>query len=409
MRRVVITGMGGLTALGHDWATIRERLRRCENGVRYMEDWDRYEDLNTRLGAPVQDFELPAHYNRKRTRSMGPVALMSTRASELALEDAGLADDPILQSGDAGVAYGASAGSIEPIVIFGRMMTDGNMHGVTSNSYVQMMSHTGAVNIGLFFGMRGRVIPSSSACTSGSQAIGFAYEAIRQGQQKVMVAGGGEELSAASAAVFDTLFATSTRNTTPEASPRPFDRDRDGLVIGEGAATLVLEDLEHARARGAQIHAEILGFGTNSDGSHITQPQAETMAIAIRQALADAELDAGAIGYVSAHGTATDRGDVAESRATHAVFGTGVPVSSLKSYFGHTLGACGALEAWLTIEMMRDNWFAPTINLDNIDPDCAELDYITGAGRTLDTGIVMSNNFAFGGINTSLVFRRWQD
>jgi 3-oxoacyl-[acyl-carrier-protein] synthase II len=401
--------MGGLTALGHDWATIRERLRRCENGVRYMEDWDRYEDLNTRLGAPVQDFELPAHYNRKRTRSMGPVALMSTRASELALEDAGLADDPILQSGDAGVAYGASAGSIEPIVIFGRMMTDGNMHGVTSNSYVQMMSHTGAVNIGLFFGMRGRVIPSSSACTSGSQAIGFAYEAIRQGQQKVMVAGGGEELSAASAAVFDTLFATSTRNTTPEASPRPFDRDRDGLVIGEGAATLVLEDLEHARARGAQIHAEILGFGTNSDGSHITQPQAETMAIAIRQALADAELDAGAIGYVSAHGTATDRGDVAESRATHAVFGTGVPVSSLKSYFGHTLGACGALEAWLTIEMMRDNWFAPTINLDNIDPDCAELDYITGAGRTLDTGIVMSNNFAFGGINTSLVFRRWQD
>jgi 3-oxoacyl-[acyl-carrier-protein] synthase II len=340
---------------------------------------------------------------------MGPVALMSTRASELALEDAGLADDPILQSGDAGVAYGASAGSIEPIVIFGRMMTDGNMHGVTSNSYVQMMSHTGAVNIGLFFGMRGRVIPSSSACTSGSQAIGFAYEAIRQGQQKVMVAGGGEELSAASAAVFDTLFATSTRNTTPEASPRPFDRDRDGLVIGEGAATLVLEDLEHARARGAQIHAEILGFGTNSDGSHITQPQAETMAIAIRQALADAELDAGAIGYVSAHGTATDRGDVAESRATHAVFGTGVPVSSLKSYFGHTLGACGALEAWLTIEMMRDNWFAPTINLDNIDPDCAELDYITGAGRTLDTGIVMSNNFAFGGINTSLVFRRWQD
>lgn len=406
MHRVVVTGMGGLTALGHDWPAIMANMRKGISGVRYMPEWERYPELNTRLAAPVAEFELPAHYNRKRTRSMGPVALMSTRATEIALADAGLLEDPVLRSGHAGVAYGASAGSVDPIVIFGRMLSEGSMRGVTSNSYVQMMSHTGAVNIGLFFGMRGRVIPSSSACTSGSQAIGFAYEAIRDGKQKVMVAGGGEELSAGSAAVFDTLFATSTRNDAPHTSPRPFDKDRDGLVIGEGAATLILEDMGFAQARGAHIYAEVVGFGTNSDGAHITQPQAETMAIAIQLALEDAGLDAEAIGYVNAHGTATDRGDVAESHATRSVFGGKMPISALKSYFGHTLGACGALEAWLTIEMMREGWFAPTLNLHAPDPLCAELDYIVDGGRELDTDIVMSNNFAFGGINTSLIFRR---
>src|SRR5690606_5849537 len=178
-----------------------------------------------------------------------------------------------------------------------------------------------------------------------------------------------------------TLFATSTRNDSPGLTPRPFDRDRDGLVVGEGAVTLILEEREHALARGATIHAEIVGFGTNADGAHITQPQSETMAGAMRLALEDAGLDAGAIGYVNAHGTATDRGDIAESHATLEVLGDKIPVSSLKSYFGHTLGACGALEAWLSIEMMNESWFAPTINLDHPDPNCAALDYIMGEVR----------------------------
>jgi 3-oxoacyl-[acyl-carrier-protein] synthase II len=169
----------------------------------------------------------------------------------------------------------------------------------------------------------------------------------------------------------------------------------------------VLEELEHARARGARIYAEVAGYGTNSDGAHVTQPKAETMAQAMRLALAEAGIEPSAIGYVNAHGTATDHGDVAESAATHAVFGERMPISSLKSYMGHTLGACGALEAWMTIEMMREGWFAPTLNLDEVDPACAPLDYIRSAGRTIATDWVMSNNFAFGGINTSLVFRRW--
>lgn len=224
-----------------------------------------------------------------------------------------------------------------------------------------------------------------------------------------MLAGGAEELDATEAAVFDTLFATSVRNDTPELTPRPFDAKRDGLVLGEGAGTLVLEELEHAKARGARIHAEILGFGTNSDGTHVTQPQPATMAQAMRLALDDAGLPPEAIEYVNAHGTATDHGDVAESAATRQVLGERVPISSLKSYMGHTLGACGALEAWLTVEMMRAGWFAPTLNLEQPDPACAPLDYIVGDGRELQAEIVMSNNFAFGGINTSLIFRRWPE
>ena len=221
-----------------------------------------------------------------------------------------------------------------------------------------------------------------------------------------MLAGGAEEISAPGAAVFDTLFATTCRNDSPTTTPRPFDRDRDGLVVGEGAATLVLEDYEHAKARGARIYAEILGFATNSDGSHITQPESATMAFVMQQALDDAKLPPSAIGYVSAHGTATDRGDVAESHATVSVLGAGKPISSMKSYLGHTLGACGAVEAWWSIEMMRRQWFAPTINLDNPDPACGELDYLVGGGREIDTEYVMSNNFAFGGINTSIILRR---
>lgn len=408
-RRVVITGMGGISALGQDWDSVKARLQAGQNAVVRMDEWDRFDGLHTRLAAPVSNFSTPAHYSRKKIRSMGRVSLMATRASEMALEDAGLLHDPLIASGAMGIAYGSSTGSTDPITAFGDMLKHGDMSGVTATSYIRMMAHTTAVNVGVFFGLKGRVLTTSSACTSGSQGIGYAYEAIKYGQQDLMLAGGGEELCPTEAVVFDTLFATSTRNDTPELTPRPFDRDRDGLVIGEGACTLVLEELEHAKARGARIYAEVLGFGTNSDGLHVTQPNADTMEKAIRLALKDAKIAPQQIGYVNAHGTATDRGDAAESRATAAVFGKQIPISSLKSYTGHTLGACGALEAWWSIMMMRDGWFAPTINLENVAEDCAELDYIRAAGRALDTDLVMSNNFAFGGINTSLIFRRWQE
>ncbi len=409
MKRVVITGVGALSPLGHDWSTVRARLKEERNVVQYLTAWDGYEGLNTRMGAPVAPFELPAHYNRKATRSMGRVAVMGVRASELALIDAGLLGDPLLSSGRLGISYGSSVGSPAAIGDFGNMISHKTTEGITANTYIKMMSHTAAVNIGVFFGITGRIITTSSACTAGSQGIGYAFEAIQSGRQVAMLAGGAEELDAIDAAVFDTLFATSTVNDTPHLTPRPFDAKRDGLVLGEGACTLVLEELGHAQARGARILGEIIGFGTNSDGTHVTQPNARTMAQAMRLALDSAAVPPEAIGYVNAHGTATEHGDLAETNATAEVFGQRAPISSIKSYMGHTLGACGALEAWMSLEMMRDGWFAPTINLTEVDARCGDLDYIGAGGRAIDTDLVMSNNFAFGGINTSLVLRRWQD
>ncbi|OAI62428.1 3-oxoacyl-ACP synthase [Ralstonia solanacearum] len=406
MKRVVVTGMGGVTALGSQWRAIQQALQQGRNAVRRMPEWDFFSALHSRLACPLPAFEVPSTYPRKKTRSMGPVSMYAVRATELALTDAGLVDDPSISDGRMGVAYGSSSGSVQPIRAFGTMLDTGSMQGVTSNSYVQMMPHTTAVNVALFWDLKGRIVPTSCACASGSQAIGYAYEAIAGGKQTLMLAGGAEELSGPAVAVFDTLYATSTRNDEPHLTPRPFDAARDGLVVGEGAATLVLEEYEHARARGAVIHAEIVGFGCNSDGAHMTQPTAATMSHAMRLALQDAGLPQEAIGYVNAHGTSTDLGDVAESRATAEVFRPTLPISSLKSYIGHTLGACGAIEAWWTIEMMKHNWYAPTLNLENVDPACAPLDYIAGQPRAIDTEYVMSNNFAFGGINTSLVFKR---
>ena len=406
-RRVAVTGMAGISPIGNDWNCVRARLEAYRNAVTRMSEWAEYDGLNTQLGAPATDFTLSERYTTKATRSMGRVALMATRASELALMDAGLLDDPLMKSGKLGIAYGSSAGTPKAICDFGKMIDEKSTRGINATTYIKMMGHTAAVNLGVFLGITGRIITTSSACTSGSQGIGYAYETIRAGHQQAMIAGGAEELCVTEVAVFDTLFATSVRNDAAGTTPRPFDAERDGLVLGEGAGTLILEEWDHARARGAKIYAEVVGFGTNSDGCHVTHPNAETMQIAMELALADADLSTTAIGYINAHGTGTEHGDIAESQATGNIFGHDTPVSSLKSYMGHTLGACGALEAWISIEMMRAGWFAPTINLSAIDPECAELDYIIGAGRELDCEYIMSNNFAFGGINTSLIFRRF--
>ncbi len=289
--RVVVTGVGAYSPIGNDWATVQARLKSLKNGVSYMPGWEAYEGLNTRLGAAVTDFEPPDSFTRKKTRGMGRVSLLATAASEKALRDAGLLNDPILQSGRVGVAYGSSSGSTDAIADFANMLHKQSLDGITATTYIRMMGHTAPVNIGVFFGLTGRVITTSSACTSGSQGIGFAYEAIRHGAQDIMLAGGAEELCPTQAAVFDTLFATSTCNDAAATTPRPFDRDRDGLVIGEGACTLILERRDLALARGANIYAEIVGFDSNSDGQHVTQPSPETMKRAINMALTNANLD----------------------------------------------------------------------------------------------------------------------
>ena len=407
MKRVVVTGMAGITSLGSDWASIEANFNANRSGIRRMDEWDRFTELNTRLAGPVDDFVVPSHWTRKQLRSMGRVSRLSVKAAEQALQQAGLLDDQSIRDGRMGVACGSSTGSTEEIKAFGNMLLNSVADGLNANSYIRMMPHTTAANISIFFGLTGRVIPTSSACTSGSQGIGDAYEAIKYGRLPLMLAGGAEELCATEAMVFDALYATSLKNDAPHTTPRPYDSGRDGLVIGEGAGMLVLEELEHALARGATIHAELVGFGSNADGQHATKPEQVTMRRAMELALEDAGLQAGAIGYVNGHGTATEQGDIAETLATHALFGSRMPISSQKSFFGHTLGACGALESWFSIEMMNRDRYIHTLNLDEIDPRCGELDFIVGAPRTMQHEYVMNNNFAFGGINTSLIFRRW--
>jgi 3-oxoacyl-[acyl-carrier-protein] synthase II len=269
------------------------------------------------------------------------------------------------------------------------------------------MSHTCAANLAEFFGIRGRVLPTCSACTSASQAIGAGFESIRAGVADVMIVGGAEEAHFIPAGIFDVMYAASSKfNATPHQTPRPFDRARDGVVIGEGAATLVLERYDHALARGATMYAELLGYATNCDGIHLTNPSWEGMARCMQLGLESARIGPREVDYVNLHGTATELGDIAEARATARVIGETTPVSTQKGLTGHTLGACGALESVFSILMMREGFIAANRNLEHLDERCAALDYVCGTARTARVDVVLNNNFAFGGINTSLVFRR---
>jgi len=410
-RRVVITGGGMISALGRDWETAYANLKTCKNKIRYMPEWERYTKMNTRLACPY-DEPLPS-FPRKKVRGMGRVALLGLVATNDALKDAGLltedGEDVIeeLKSGNTGIAYGTCMGSMDAIGDLAKMVETGDSSHLNSQTYIKAMPQTNACNMSVYWQIRGRVIVTDTACTSGSQSIGYAYEAIEDGRQEIMIAGGAEELSAPDAAIFDTLGATSCLKA--EETPKCFDKGRDGLVIGEGAGTVILEDLEHAIKRGAKIYCEVVGFGTNMDGTHITSPNSETQAQCLEMAIKDAGISKDEIAYVNAHGTATPHGDISESQAVYKVFNRPIPISSTKSYIGHILGACGCVESWLTINMMNEGWFHPNVNLKDVDPECAPLGYITGDGLKADAKYVMANNFAFGGVNTSLIFKKWTD
>jgi len=406
-RRVVVTGIGLASPLGNDLPTAVTALREGRHGIVTMPEWAEIQGLSTRLAGVAKDVPFEG-YPRKKTRSMGRVALLATYATERALADAGIGPD-LTAMPDVGLAYGSTHGSSSAQEEFCRTLFARNgMRGIPSTSYLQFMSNTCVVNLANFFGIQGRVISTCSACTSASNAIGYGFEAIRAGQLDVMVCGGAEEMHFTHAVVFDILYATSRHyNDRPGEASRPFDEKRDGLVVAEGAATLVLEEEGRARRRGAHIHGEVLGFGTSCDGQHVTQPSADGMAAAMRNALADARIAPAQVADTTAHATATDIGDATESQATLAVFGDRVPISSTKGHTGHTLGACGGLESAFCLAMMNDGFLVPTKNLDKPDPRCAPLRYLRNETiEARNMNIVMNNNFAFGGINTSLVFKR---
>lgn len=403
MRRVVVTGIGMVSPLGCALDAAAARLRDNATGVVAMPQWDSIGHFSPRVAAPVvvpKALEIP----HKAARTMGRVAQLATIATQLAIDDAGLGADEV-SDGTVGLAYGSTHGSSQANEDWVRKLVAQNgLLGMSATTYLKFMSHTTAANLATHFGIRGRVISTSAACVSATQALGHGFETIGCGLSDVMVCGGAEELHFTHAAVFDMLHAASKAfNTTPELTPRPFDQRRDGLVIGEGACTFVLEEYERAKRLGRTIYAEIAGFGTNCDGTHVTNPSSDGMRRSMELALASARCSADAIEYVNAHATGTLVGDIAESHATFAVFGDRVPVSSLKGHLGHTLGACGTLEVALSIAMMRDGWIAPTRNLDSVDPQCAPLAYVTGDARPATLRRVLCNKFAFGGINTSVI------
>jgi len=403
--RVVVTGLGLVSPIGDSYDAVHGALRDGRHGIRCVDSWHDW-GVRTALGGVVDDPALDG-FGRKQVRAMGKVARLATAATAAAIADAGLADE-IVHAPTTALFYGSTDGSTGAAEDYYRKLyTRHTFDGLLSSSYLRFMSHTCAANLAQVLGITGRVLPICSACTSASQAIGEGFYAIASGREDVAICGGAEELHVTVAGVFDLMLAATTHfNDKPDQSPRPFDRDRDGMVVGEGAGTLVLESFEHAQARGAKIWAELVGYGTNCDGAHLTSPSPVGMAGAMRLALRSAGIESSAIDYVNAHATGTDVGDVAESLATAEALGTAVPVSSTKGHTGHTLGGCGAIESIFSIVMLREGFIAPTRNLVEVDPRCAALDYVKGAIRVAELRRVMTNNFAFGGINTSLVFAR---
>ena len=317
--------------------------------------------------------------------------------------------EAFITSGRLGVAFGSTHGS--PTVqrqiyrtFFGD--TDAKLSSIGAVDYLKSMVHTTAVNITKMFGITGRVISSSTACTTSSQSIGFGYEAVKFGMQDAMLCGGADEYDTTTVAVFDNLLACSTEfNATPHLTPRPFDVRRDGLVVGEGAGAVVLEEYETAKRRGATILAEVLGFACNNNGGDLILPNMDGIVQTIRLGLENARVNADQIDLVSAHATATKMGDVIEAQAIGKTYGQTPWVTGLKSYMGHTMGSCGAIETILTLYMMQEGFVAPTLNLDEVDERCA---MIRHARQLIQVPVrtVAIQNFAFGGVNTSLIIRK---
>ena len=406
-RRVVITGIGLVSPLGEALDSFFTRLKQGESSVVRMPEWDQGTGLATRVASPVRDFDGKS-VPRQLRRSMSRVSLFAVAATGQALRDADLSDE-LTRHERTGIAYGSTMGGTSAIEqLFRNISKTGTFtEGTSSTTFLQIMSHTAAANLAVAFNVQGRVIASCVACAASTQAIGFGYEAIKFGLMDRMLCGGAEELHVTIPGVFDVLRATSTKwNEPPHATPRPFAKDRDGIVIGEGAGTLVLEDYETARARGAKIYAEVKGFFTNTDSNHMTNPSVEGMEKVMSGALADAGLRPDDIDYINAHGTATQVGDIAESRAIERVFGCDTPVSSMKGHFGHLMGAAGVVEAIACLGMLGEGTLIPTLHLEEEDDACAPIAFLKGAARPASVRTILKNSFAFGGINASLVLAR---
>jgi 3-oxoacyl-[acyl-carrier-protein] synthase II len=408
-RRVVITACSAITPIGHARAEIVESLRRGVSGVKPLrEDHLLSKFIHSQVFGTV-DYPVEFDFRRTHRKTMGPVAFYACQAAKEVLDQAGLPPE-FVTSGRLGVAFGSTHGS--PTVqreiyktFFGQERSEFSSIGAVD--YLKSMVHTTAVNITKMFGITGRVISSSTACTTSSQSIGYGYESVKFGMQDAMLCGGADEYDTTTVAVFDNLMACSTAfNDRPQCTPRPFDRQRDGLVVGEGAGAVLLEEYEHARQRGAVILGEVVGFACNNNGGDLILPNRAGISETLRLGLKDAELAVDEVDFISAHATGTKMGDVIEAQAIHAVYGDGPFVTGLKGYMGHTMGSCGAIETILTLYMMQDGFIAPTLNLEEPDERCAMIRHTPGLlERPIDVASIQ--NFAFGGVNTNLLIKKF--
>lgn len=405
LKHAVITGIGAISPLGSDVVEMLAGLDESRSAVRFMEGWDAYKGLRSLVAAPARAKDAQS-IPRQSRRSMGPMSIYSAQAAEEAIKDSALPAG-ILKTGRVGCIIGSTMGGANSINdVYTNMAIHKDLSQLTSMQFFQCMSHTAAMNVSQYLGINGVVMATSAACASGLQAIGAAYDLIRLGSQDVVLCGGAEELFPTVTASFDILFATSTKyNDRPELTPRPFDADRDGLVCGEGAGILVVEEYGHAKARCAKIYAEIIGYHTCASGLHVSQSSKDALAASMRGALSAAKINAREVDYINAHATATLQGDKEEAEAVREIFGDKVPVSSLKGYMGHTLGASGALELIASLLMMRSGRIYPTKNLEKVADDCQGVWHVQ---KVLERQInyIVKNAFALGGLNASLVLKR---
>ncbi len=407
-RRVVITAGSAITPIGHGKKEIVKHLVEGISGVKKLRTDGLLSDFIESGVFGTVDYPIEYDFKRQYRKTMGPVAYYACQVAKEVLEASGL-DNDFITSGRLGVAFGSTHGS--PTVqrqIYKSFFSESRskLSSIGAVDYLKSMVHTTAVNITKMFGITGRVISSSTACTTSSQSIGFGYEMVKYGMQDAMLCGGADEYDTTTVAVFDNLLACSTEfNDTPHLTPRPFEKRRDGLVVGEGAGALLLEEYEFARKRGADILAEVIGFGCNNNGGDLILPNLNGITETIRLGLKDAAIGPDAVQLVSAHATATKMGDVIEAQAIHRVYGDLPVVTGLKSYMGHTMGSCGAIESIIAIYMMQEGFIAPTLNLDTVDERCAMIRHAVEL-RESDIRIAAIQNFAFGGVNTCLIIKK---
>jgi len=407
-RRVVVTGMGIVSPVGSKLEKAWENILEGRSGIRQIDLFDA-SGFSTRIAGQVPDFDVAEYLSPKEARKMDTFMHYGIGASIDALKDAGL--EIAEENGHrVGIAMGAGIGGLETIEENHQKMLSGGPRKVSPFFIPGSIINMTSGNLSIMYGITGPNLSIVTACTTGTHSIGIAARAIAYGDAEVMLAGGSEYATTPLAmAGFGAARAMSTRNDDPEAASRPFDKERDGFVLSNGAGCLVLEELEYAKKRGARIYAELIGFGMSGDAHHITAPPAdgEGARKCMVAALEDAEIDPSEVSYLNAHGTSTPVGDIGETIAVKRAFGDAantLPVSSTKSCTGHLLGAAGAVEAIFTILAIRDQVLPPTINLENPDEEC-DLDYVPNSAREAKVEVAVTNSFGFGGTNGSLVFR----